>query len=352
MAGETRVVVTTAKGEVARAIMRPLAALGYEVVVAARGDDLGAVIRDAAAVVILEGTVRGGVDYHVALEAVAEAVEQSRVRKLVSVTIAPEHVPEHARALEAVLDQGHRPLVGIRAGLVVGSPTTPGPIDAALFANPKPALVRPGDGKQRVRPIVVDDVAALVSAALAAPAPVPPLRAEGPDEMSVDDLLKQLNPGVGVARERIGLRRAVLGLWILSIVLFAAVALGAPIGALVPGLSAVAAMAATVIVTPGSTSLLPAKNLLIEPTETDALATVKPQHICDVWTPAALKTREWKSELRRSARKRRRIPGSALIAMFLLANGTAALVAGLHDLVTVVSGLGSRMAGLTLAAAG
>jgi NADH dehydrogenase len=167
-------------------------------------------LEDADLVVHLAGALQPvGCSYRDAnvatAAAVAHAVRHSAVRRIVSLSNVGASVDSSNEYLrtkaegERVLAATGRELVVLRATHVIGPPELPGPTAEAFRARGDRPVLVPGDGTQRVAPVLLDDV---VSALLAALAGGPPGTYElaGPDVMTLDDFVSLLNGGLARTR--------------------------------------------------------------------------------------------------------------------------------------------------------
>lgn len=379
----TRVVITGAQGEIAAAVVRRLREADFDVDPLERGDDLTTRVPIADAIVILDTVT--GTDYRLALEAVADAVDRADIQRLVSVTVVPHMEKERkaflarAEAVESELTSAGYPLTAIRAGLVVGSPDQPAPADAALFAEGTKRMTMPGDGSQVVRPILLEDLATLVIAALEAETPPVRVAAEGPEELSLKTLLQKLNPKVQVrsqGRKWVQtVARSLLGFLPLFLAFQSLVQSTTPVEKLLGTdplavrflfggdiftplvffivLGLMMMMVSTWAIGQDATDLLPGTELrLQDEAPRGTLLGESLRRVGDVWTEQTLAEREHKRGRRGRARKYATMQGSYLIAAFLILCGAGALVLGVHDAVVPVSGLGGRLAGVSVAIAG
>jgi hypothetical protein len=332
-----RVVLTGAEGPVADAVERKLEERGWKVVRLARGDDLKEPVAGASAVVVLDAArpFVNVADYDVVLGALADAVHGSAVERVVAVTqwAAGGDLARFRegikKAEQAFADTG-KSLTPVRYGLLVGMPHHEGPNDGALFAplrgwrgKPRPLYV-PGRGAQRTRPLLVDDLAAIVSFALdGAVDDGPEVLAEGPEEVSVEELLGRLN-GEEVSIRRITRwHRAVFALLPMLYVRMAA-----------------------------ARALLPERDVLLRPDPPGGTllgAPVRPP--TEVWDRRARSQRALRGKRTRHARIYRLPPWSAYVVVVLVLLGAGAFGVGLHDVLTVPT-LGARLVSLGLLLAG
>lgn len=219
--------MTGANGQVGRALLRALSVRNTPTVALVRrpadlpadrvivgafdAPEAAAVLRGADCVVHLAGTLRPrpGEYYEtanaLAAESVAGALRGSRVSRVLFLSyVGARAGDENAylrtkAAAERALVESGVPVVTFRCAHVIGPPAEPGPTAAALLARPGRSVVVLGDGRQRVAPVVRDDVVGALVAAMHGGKPgVYPLT--GPDEMSLDDLVRLLNrdPRVGI----------------------------------------------------------------------------------------------------------------------------------------------------------
>jgi NADH dehydrogenase len=167
-------------------------------------------IEDSDVVVHLAGSLRpvdsSYWDDNVATAAVvAHAVKRGAARRVLFLSYAGadtassnEYLRTKAEA-ERILEGTGREVVVFRATHIIGPPDAPGPTAEAFRARGDRPVLVPGDGTQRVAPILLDDV---VSALLAAMAGGPPGTYElaGPDVMTLDELVSLLNGGLARVR--------------------------------------------------------------------------------------------------------------------------------------------------------
>jgi hypothetical protein len=337
MNGRGTVVLTGADGPVADAVELKLREKEWEVVRLARGDDLEEAVASASAVVVLDAArpFVNVADYLVVLGALADAVPGSAVERVVTVTQwGAGHEIEQFREVMREAEQGfpdaNTRLTPVRFGLLVGTPDQQGPNDGALFAalrarggKPRPLYV-PGSGEQKVRPLFVDDLAAIVSFALeGAVDDGPEILAEGSEELSVEDLVGRLN-GDDVPIRQISRWHSVLF-------------------AVRPMLS---------IRMDVAKELLPERDMLLRPDPPPkALLGVPVRPPAEVWTGHAVSQRALRGKRTRHARIYRLPPWSAFVSGVLVLLGAGALVVGLHDVLTVPT-LGARLVSLGLLLAG
>ena len=221
-----RVAVTGASGQVGRQLLERLVASGAETFAVARGAAgvharhvavgalespraLGA-IEEADTVVHLAGALRprdcSYWDANVETAAVvAHAVKRGAARRILFLSYVGarlsstnEYLRTKAEA-ERVLAGTGRELVVFRATHIIGPPRAPGPTAESFIARGDAPVLVPGDGTQRVAPILLDDVASALLAALGG-GPAGTYDLAGPDTMSLNDLVSMLNGGLARVR--------------------------------------------------------------------------------------------------------------------------------------------------------
>jgi hypothetical protein len=170
------------------------------------GDYLPDLLRDGVSVVIiLDGTtiVPRIERYVTAVRAVIGGLAGlPTVERVVAITYCPgqpeardEYRKRALRAEEDLRSTGI-PLIVLRSILIVGTPREAGPSDLELFLGPRRRVWRPGSGKQRIHPLLIEDLAEVVAAAALKPATEAisgTYELGGPEELSADDLIKTLN---------------------------------------------------------------------------------------------------------------------------------------------------------------
>ena len=75
---------------------------------------------------------------------------------------------------------------------IIGPPSSPGPTAASLLATGKNSVTVLGNGKQRVAPVYLGDVVTAIEAAISS-GKAGTFDLQGPEEMSIDDLVRRLN---------------------------------------------------------------------------------------------------------------------------------------------------------------
>jgi NADH dehydrogenase len=222
---ERSVLITGATGQVGGAAIQTLARQGRRLTALVRqgrqlsgctvisdwlvSDEAAAALRQAEAIVHLAGTLNPpDHDYERAnvlpAQRVAGAVTRGRARKVVFLSYvgASEESPNRylstkARA-ERLLRETGIPTTIFRCTHIIGPPINPGPTAASLLASGGRSVTVLGNGKQRVAPIYLGDVAAAVIAALDSDH-TGTFDLQGPDDMSIDELVKLLNSPAGVS---------------------------------------------------------------------------------------------------------------------------------------------------------
>ena len=212
-------VITGATGQVGRATIDALVRRGIRPTALIRGtaqlegcvtisdwlvsDRAVAAIERAPTVVHLAGTLNpADRDYERAnilpTQRVASAVSPVRTRSLVFLSYvgaseqsANRYLATKARA-ERLLRETGVPLTVIRCTHIIGSPSSPGPTAASLLAKGKNSVTVLGNGKQRVAPVYLGDVVAAIEAAIIS-GQAGTFDLQGPEEMTLDDLVRRLN---------------------------------------------------------------------------------------------------------------------------------------------------------------
>jgi uncharacterized protein YbjT (DUF2867 family) len=219
-------VITGATGQVGRATINALVRRGIRPTALVRGsaqlegcatisdwlvsDRAVAAIERAPTVVHLAGTLNpADRDYERAnilpTQRVASAVSPARTRNLVFLSYvgaseqsANRYLATKARA-ERLLRETGVPLTVIRCTHIIGSPSSPGPTAASLLVTGKNSVTVLGNGKQRVAPVYLGDVVAAIEAAISS-GHAGTFDLQGPEEMTLDDLVRRLNgPKVAIA---------------------------------------------------------------------------------------------------------------------------------------------------------
>ena len=212
-------VITGATGQVGRATIDALVRRGIRPTALVRGsgqlegcttisdwlasDRAVAAIERAPTVVHLAGTLNpADHDYERAnilpTHRVASAVSQGRTRSLIFLSFvgaleqsANRYLATKARA-ERLLRETGVPVTVFRCTHIIGPPSSPGPTAASLLATGKNVVTVLGNGKQRVAPVYLGDVVAAIEAAISS-GQGGTFDLQGPEEMSLDDLVRRLN---------------------------------------------------------------------------------------------------------------------------------------------------------------
>ena len=201
------VAMTGADGHVGRALRRRLTNLSNPVRPLGRSDDWSAAIRDADVVVYLVGTLqpRRPNTYQGAnvatVQRCLDAVAGSSVRRLVLVSYvgadpaaANPYLQTKGRA-EQLVGTAEVAAVVLRSTLVYGDADDIGPSFATYRTRPGGTVWVLGDGRQRVAPIHVDDLAdLLIAAALDPDAPLGTFEVGGPTVYPLDAFVQLINP--------------------------------------------------------------------------------------------------------------------------------------------------------------
>src|SRR5262245_3785521 len=222
---EGSLVITGATGQVGRAAIDALVRRGIRPTALVRGseqlegcttitdwlasDRATAAIENAATIIHLAGNLNPpDHDYEGAnilpTQRVARAVKPARSRCLVFLSYvgaseqsSNRYLETKARA-ERLLRETGVPLTVFRCTHIIGPPSSPGPTAVSLLASSKKSVTVLGNGKQRVAPVYLGDVVAAIEAAISS------VRAgkfdlQGPDETTLDDLVRLLNEPVRVS---------------------------------------------------------------------------------------------------------------------------------------------------------
>jgi nucleoside-diphosphate-sugar epimerase len=212
-------VITGATGQVGRATIDALVRRGIRPIALVRGtgqlegcttisdwlasDRAVAALERAPTVVHLAGTLNpADHDYERAnilpTYRVASAVSPARTRSLIFLSFvgafeqsANRYLATKARA-ERLLRETGVPLTVFRCTHIIGRPSSPGPTAASLLATGKNSVTVLGNGKQRVAPVYLGDVVAAIEAAISS-GHAGTFDLQGPEEMSLDDLVRRLN---------------------------------------------------------------------------------------------------------------------------------------------------------------
>src|SRR5262245_26972062 len=212
-------VITGATGQVGRATIEALVLRGIRPTALVRGSqqlegcttisdwltsDLAtAAIENASVIIHLAGSLNPpDHDYEQAnilpTQRVARAVKPARTRCIVFLSYvgaseesANRYLATKRRA-ERLLRETGVPVTVFRCTHIIGPPGRPGPTAASLLANQKKSVIVLGSGKQRVVPVYVGDVVAAIEAAISSVQPGT-FDLQGPEEMSLDDLVRRLN---------------------------------------------------------------------------------------------------------------------------------------------------------------
>lgn len=205
--GSGPVAITGADGHVGRALRRRLDGLPNPVRALGRFDDWSAAMRDADAVVHLAGTLqpRRPDTYETANVATAQrcldAVAGSTTRRLILLSYVGADPAASNRYLrtkglaEQLAESADVASVVLRSTLVYGDADDIGPSFATYRTGPGGTVWVLGDGRQRVAPIHVDDLAdVIIAAALDPAAPTGTFDISGPAVYTLDGFVRRINP--------------------------------------------------------------------------------------------------------------------------------------------------------------
>lgn len=201
------IAITGADGHVGRALQRRLANRPNPIRPLEQSDDWKAGIEGAEAVIHLAGTLqpKRPNTYEKAnvgtVKRYMDAPVDRSVQRIVFLSYvgadldsANEYLRTKGEA-EALIRRTAIPSVIFRSTFVYGDPGDIGPSFASYQSRAgKPVSVL-GDGTQKLAPIHVDDLAdLLIAAALNPETPTGTLEVGGPDIVTLDDLVRRLNP--------------------------------------------------------------------------------------------------------------------------------------------------------------
>jgi len=213
------VAVTGANGQVGKAVLKALESFPAAVTALVRAPSVVShtpavedwlrseqalrIVRQAEAVVHLAGTLNPpDHDYEEANVAPAErliaALDPRRTRKIVFLSYVGaseasknSYLRTKAR-VERMLRATGIPVLVFRCTHIVGTPTAPGPTARTMLAIGARSVTVLGNGKQRIAPVFVGDVAAAIVAALGSGISGT-FDLQGPEVMSLDELVHILN---------------------------------------------------------------------------------------------------------------------------------------------------------------
>ncbi len=215
------IAITGASGQVGRALRRRLAAEPH-VRAVGRHDDLVAPCRDASAVVHLAGTLRpdrrssheeANLDTVRRMLAALARSSVERVVFLSSVGADPGSRNAYLRAkgeAERLLHESGLDVVVLRCTYIFGPPDDPGLTVSALRGGGSSGVWVLGSGRQRVAPVYREDVVDAIVAALDPRTFHGRFDLPGPEEMTMDDFVRTVNPdGVKIHHLPAGVARCV-----------------------------------------------------------------------------------------------------------------------------------------------
>jgi nucleoside-diphosphate-sugar epimerase len=131
-------------------------------------------------------------------ERLAQALDPGRTRRLVFLSYVGASEKSRNRYLETkaraerLLRETQIPLTVFRCTHIIGSSEAPGPTASTMLLDGKSSVTVLDSGKQRVAPVFVGDVVAAILAALASDYSGT-FDLQGPEEMTIDDLVCLLN---------------------------------------------------------------------------------------------------------------------------------------------------------------
>jgi uncharacterized protein YbjT (DUF2867 family) len=201
------IAITGASGQVGTLLGERLASLPNRVVALNRDEDWAAGIGSADVVVHLAGTLqpKGGNTYESAnvdtTQAVADAVRGGEVQRIVFLSYVgagPASSNAYLRSkgrAEQILHGTGAPVTIFRCVHIYGAPERPGPMAGAFIAKGRGPVSVPGSGRQRIAPLYIGDVAdAVLHAATDPEAPAGTFELGGPDELTMDQFVRTVNP--------------------------------------------------------------------------------------------------------------------------------------------------------------
>lgn len=160
-------------------------------------------IRESEAVIHLAGSLNPpDHDYEKAnvtpAKRLAESLEGSRARRLIFLSYVGaskksrnQYLATKAEAEDLLRETGI-PLTVFRCTHIIGPPYSPGPTASQMLLGGKRSVAVLGSGRQRIAPVFIIDVVAAIHAALQADIEGT-FDLQGPDEMTIDDLVRILN---------------------------------------------------------------------------------------------------------------------------------------------------------------
>jgi nucleoside-diphosphate-sugar epimerase len=209
-----KIAVTGASGQVGTLLRERLSGVaGLELTALGRGEDWGAAIAVADAVVHLAGTLQPqrGESYKAAnvetTRIVADAAARGKARRIVFLSYvgaaagsANAYLRSKAEA-EKLLAGCGVPLTTFRCLHVFGPPERPGPTVTPFLAKSGKTVVVPGSGRQLIAPLFLGDVVSAVSRAATDPAsPTGTFDLGGPEELGMDEFVRAVNGGAAKLR--------------------------------------------------------------------------------------------------------------------------------------------------------
>ncbi|MBS1676555.1 MAG: NAD-dependent epimerase/dehydratase family protein [Actinobacteria bacterium] len=202
------IAVTGASGQVGTEVCRRLADSGRAVVPLSRATDWAPAIAGASVVLHLAGALRPrrGDTYESAnvatSEVVAAAVRASGAGRVVFLSYvgadpgSPNAYLRTKGLAERALEATGVPVTIFRCVHIFGPPGRPGPTATPFIARQGRRVTVPGNGRQLIAPLLLQDVVEAVVAATTRPEPQPgTFELAGPETMSLDQLVRTLNGG-------------------------------------------------------------------------------------------------------------------------------------------------------------
>lgn len=207
------VAVTGADGHVGRTVRRHLAEHPNEVIALTGEGDWGSAADRADALIHLAGTLQptGSNTYDAAnvgtVQRWLDGLRDRRPRRVVFLSYVgadPSSSNDYLRTkgeAERLLERSGIPATIVRSTFIYGNADEIGPSFASYVGEPGAAVSVIGDGRQRIAPIHVDDLAHLLTAAAIDPStPTGTFEISGPQTVTLDDFVTALNPSGATIR--------------------------------------------------------------------------------------------------------------------------------------------------------